>query len=277
VGVLAKDGFEVNTVARFLKDTKMQEAAKGGRVVVDESSMLGHKDALRLFKLADQLDLKLILVGDPMQHGSVSRGALMRVLKEYGGVKPFRLTEIMRQEQPEYRAAAKMLSEGDTLDGFDALDRLGWIKELGGDQDRYGQIAADYLEALKDKKSVLVVSPTHAEAAKATQAIRSGLRDAGKLGKEERAYTRLVAVNTSEAERGQESTYRPGDVIQFHENAKGGIKKGDRLIISNPAAVPLKGSREILALPAGRDRLGQGRQDQVHRHGEDARRRTQAL
>ena len=61
-------------------------------------SMLGHKDAVRLFKLAEKLDLKLILVGDPMQHGSVSRGALMRVLKEYGGIKPFRLTEIMRQE-----------------------------------------------------------------------------------------------------------------------------------------------------------------------------------
>ena len=37
VGVLAKDGFEVNTVARFLLDEKMQQAAKGGRVVVDET------------------------------------------------------------------------------------------------------------------------------------------------------------------------------------------------------------------------------------------------
>ncbi len=238
VGVLEKDGFEVNTVARFLVDAKMQQAAKGGRVVVDESSMFGHKDAYKFFKLAEKLDLKVILVGDPMQHTSVPRGALMRILKEYGGLQPFRLTEIMRQEDPDYRSAAKLLSEGNTLEGFDALDGMGWIKEMGGDDDRYRQIAADYLQALADKKTVLVVSPTHAEAAKVTQAIRSGLRHAGKLGSEERAFTRLVAVNASEAERGQATTYRPGDVIQFHQNAKG-FKKGDRFTVTDTAAVPL--------------------------------------
>ena len=42
--------------------------------------------------------------------------------------------------------------------------------------DRYRQIAADYLQALDDKKSVLVVSPTHAEAGSITAAIRSELR-----------------------------------------------------------------------------------------------------
>ena len=236
---LAKDGFEVNTVARFLLDEKMQQAAKGGRVVVDETSMLGHKDAVHLFRLAEKLDLKLILVGDPMQHGSVPRGVLMRVLKEYGGLRPFRLTEIMRQEGPEYRAAAKLLSEGKTLEGFDALDRLGWVKEMAGDDDRYRQVAADYLQALRDKKTVLVVSPTHAEAGRVTQEIRSQLRQAGKLGSEDRAFTRLVAVNASEAERGQATTYRPGDVIQFHQNAKVGFKKGDRLTVADPASVPL--------------------------------------
>ena len=51
--------------------------------------MLGHKDAVKLFKLAGKADLKLIFVGDPMQHGAVARGALMRILKDYGGIKPF--------------------------------------------------------------------------------------------------------------------------------------------------------------------------------------------
>jgi hypothetical protein len=245
VGVLEKDGFEVNTVARFLVDAKMQQAAKGDTVVVDESSMMGHKDAVRLFTLADKLDLKLILVGDPMQHASVSRGALMRILKEYGGIKPFRLTEIMRQEPLDYRAAAKQLSEGDTLKGFDALDGMGWVKEVVSDDDRYRQIAGDYMQALKDNKTVLVVSPTHAEAAKVTQAIRSEFRQAKKLGKEERTFTRLVAVgNVSEPMRGLATTYRPGDVIQFHQNAKG-FTKGDRLTVTDPAKVPLSEAKHF--------------------------------
>ena len=44
-------------------------------------SMLGHKDAVKLFKLAEENGLKLNFVGDPMQHGAVARGALMRILE----------------------------------------------------------------------------------------------------------------------------------------------------------------------------------------------------
>ena len=111
----------------------------------------------------------------------------MRVLKDYGCIKPFRLTEIMRQETPEYRAAAKLLSEGKTVEGLEAIERLGWIREMS-DEDRYSHIAADYLQALDDLKAlpenkrVLVVSPTHAEAARITGDIRSGAAGRRKAG-----------------------------------------------------------------------------------------------
>ena len=239
VGVLEKDGFKANTVASFLLDERMQAAARHGRVVVDETSLLGHKDAVKLFKLAEKLDLKLTFVGDPMQHGAVARGALMRILKDYGGIQPFRVTEILRQENPAYRAAAQLLSEGRTVEGFDAIDAMGRIEEIAEPEDRYRHMAADYLQALDDKKSVLVVSPTHAEARNITAAIRSELRDAGRLGKEDNEFTRLVQVDTSEAERGLATSYRPGDVIQFHQNAKGGFTKGQRLTVTDPATVPL--------------------------------------
>ena len=238
-GVLQKDGFDAQTVARFLVDETMQAAARGGRLVIDESSMLGHKDALNLVRLARKDDLKLIFVGDPMQHGSVPRGAFLRLLKDYGNVKPFKLTQIMRQESREYRAAAELLSEGRTLEGFDALDSLGWVRELGDDAERVRQVAAEYLQAMQDGKSILIVSPTHREAAAITDAIRSELRAAGRLGTEDRAFTRLVAVDASEAERGLATTYRAGDVIQFYQNAKG-FTKGDRLIVADPATVPLQ-------------------------------------
>jgi conjugative relaxase-like TrwC/TraI family protein len=238
---LAREGFAAKTVAHFLLDERMQQAARGGRVVVDEAGMLGHRDAYRLFALAKALDLKLVFVGDPMQHGSVPRGELMRLLKEYGDVKPFRLTEIMRQkhaDDPRYGAAVKLLSQGRTLDGFDAIDGMGWVRQVRDDGERYEQVAADYLRALADRKSVLVVSPTHAEAARITAEIRSRLKAAGRLGPEEREFTRLVAVDASEAERGLAATYRPGDVLVFHEAAKG-FKKGQRVIVADPARVPL--------------------------------------
>jgi conjugative relaxase-like TrwC/TraI family protein len=261
VRVLAKDGFQAETVARFIRDEKMQAAAKGGTVVIDETSMLGHADAVRLFKLAEALDLRLTFVGDPMQHGAVARGALMRILRGYAGVEPFRLTEIIRQENPEYRAAARLLSEGKTVEGFDAIDAMGRVVEIADDTDRYRHIAADYLQALDDRKSVLVVSPTHAEARSITAAIRQELREAKCLEGEDREFTRLVQVDTSEAQRSLASTYRPGDVIQFHQNAKGGFTKGQRITVTDPAEVPVEQAArfslyrpETIALTAG-DRL----------------------
>ena len=46
---------------------------------------------------------------------------------EHGRIKPFRLTEILRQKDAGYRAAAQLLSEGKAAEGFDALDKLGWV------------------------------------------------------------------------------------------------------------------------------------------------------
>ncbi len=236
--VLQNDGFDARTLVRFLIDEKLQRAAKGGRVVIDESSMLGHKDAVKLYQLAEKLDLKLIHVADQLQHGSVARGAFPRLLKEYAGISPFKLTEIMRQKDDDYRAAAKLLSEGETQAGFDAIDRKGWVQEIEGDDERYARIAADYLDAVKAKESVLIVSPTHAEAARIDDAVRSSLRAAGKLGTNEREFTRLVAADASEAERGRAETYQGDWVIQFHRAAKG-FKAGERLTASDGKAVPL--------------------------------------
>ena len=219
----------------------MQGQARGGRVVVDEVSLLGHKDAYRLVTLAAKLDLKLVLVGDPMQHGSVGRGAVMRLLQDYGGIRPFRLTEILRQKQAEdarYLTAATQLSEGKSAEGFDTLDRMGWIRQIEDATDRYRHIAADYLQALEDGKSCLVVSPTHAEGARITQEIRSQLRDLGKLG-DDREFTKLVAAEASEAEKGETATYRPGDVVVFNQHARG-FRKGERLTVTDPATVPVQ-------------------------------------
>ena len=101
-------------------------------------------------------------------------------------------------------------------------------------------MAADYLQALDDRKIACSWSARRTpKRRRITAEIRSQLRDAGKLGQEEREFTRLVAARASEAERGLAATYRPGDVLQFHQNAKGGFTKGERLTVTDPALVPL--------------------------------------
>ena len=48
-----------------------------------------------------------------------------------------------------------------------------------------------------------------------------------------------MASDASEAERGLVTHYQPGDVIQFMQNAPG-FKKGQRLVVTDPKAVPVQ-------------------------------------
>jgi ATP-dependent exoDNAse (exonuclease V) alpha subunit len=182
----------------------------------------------------------MILVGDRRQHRSVTAGEPLKLLEESAGLKVAEVTDILRQ-QGDYKKAAEALSEGRTEDAFKELDKLGWIKQVP-DADRYKQMAAAYLSAAAEKKkngkpkSALVVSPTHAEAAKITQAIRDGLKAQKKLG-QERIVEALVPAHLTEAEKADPTVYEPGDLLQFHQNTPQ-HKKGSRVVVEEGVKAP---------------------------------------
>jgi conjugative relaxase-like TrwC/TraI family protein len=229
-----------DTVARFLKDEEMQESARGGVILVDEASQLGTRDMMAVFGAADRLSARVILVGDRRQHRSVTAGEPLKLLEESAGLRVAEVSEILRQ-QADYKKAAQAFSEGRTEEGFKELNRLGWIKQVA-DSDRYKQLAAAYLAAVVEKKrggankSALVVSPTHAEADRITQAIRAGLMAKGKLG-DKRIVNAWVSAHLTDAEKSDPTQYDPGDLLQFHQNAPGYIK-GTRLIVSEETKPP---------------------------------------
>jgi len=229
-----------DTVARFLKDEEMQQSARNGVILVDEASQLGTRDMLQLFDLAEGMSARVLLVGDRRQHRSVAAGEPLKLLEETAGLHVAEVTEILRQ-QGDYKEAAEALSEGRTAEAFEELDKLGWIKQVST-ADRYEQLATAYLAVASEKKrggqpkSALVVSPTHAEADKITAAIRSGLKDQEKLGKE-RMVTAWVPVHLTDAQKADVTEYDPGDLVQFHQNAPG-YTKGTRLIVGDGVTVP---------------------------------------
>ena len=133
------------------------------------------------------------------------------------------------------------MSEGRTDEAFEELDKLGWIRQVA-DADRDKQLAAAYLAAVAEKKrdgnakSALVVSPTHAEGDRITQAIRAGLKAKGKLG-EERIIKAWIPAHLTDAQKADATEYEPGDLLQFHQNAPG-YKKGSRLIVGERVKPP---------------------------------------
>ncbi|HZZ28032.1 MAG TPA: MobF family relaxase [Pirellulales bacterium] len=241
-GVLRAAGFkDADTVARLLLDKKMQDKAKGQVLWIDEAGLLGSKTTAELFSLADRIDARVLLTGNRKQHGSVARGAMLKLLEEEAGLRPAEVKEIQRQSG-QYKLAIKALSEGKTGEGFARLDDLGWIQE-NADAERYQQLAGDYVTAISRGKTGLVVSPTHAEGERCTTEIRHLLKERGDLSSEERTFTALENVNLTEAERGDAINYAAGDILQFHQNAKG-FMRGQRLIV-NGAPLPLDQARRF--------------------------------
>jgi conjugative relaxase-like TrwC/TraI family protein len=244
------------TVAAFLRSEEMQRQAAGQVVWMDEAGLLGSKDMMALFDVADRIGARVILMGDRRQHASVARGSPLRLLEEHAGVPCAELTDILRQAG-DYKRAVKHLSAGEVAAGFDELDRLGWVRQVDGDA-REQAIANEYLRSVDGgaNKTALVVSPTHAEAGRITDAIRSALREEGRLGGE-REFTAWVPLHLTEAERGDARNYSPGDMVQFHQHAKG-FKAGERVVVAGDAPPPVDHAArfqayrpEVLALGTG--------------------------
>ena len=236
-GVLRSEGFETaDTVARLLKDENLQREVAGQVLFVDEAGLLGSKTTAELFDLAERLDCRVILLGDAAQHAAVERGGPLRLLEEEAGIVPAEVREIQRQKG-NYKEAVKLLSEGRTIEGFDRLDDLGWVKEVA-EHDRYQQLAADYVESVEAGKSALVVSPTHIEKERISDHIRATLKECGRIGRAEREFTVLASTNLTEAARGDRVNYQYGDVVQFQQNAKG-FRRGQQLVVNDKQALPL--------------------------------------
>lgn len=230
-GVLREEGFaDAETVARLLKDERMQADIKGQVVWIDEAGLLGTRAMADVFALARKMDARVVLSGDRRQHGSVERGAALRLLEEQAGLVPAEVTEIQRQ-RGDYKQAVRALSDGHTEAGFDQLDRLGWIREVPHTE-RYKALAGDYVATVEAGKTALIVSPTHLEGEWITDEVRSQLKRNGRLGSGERRFVTLESANLTEAEREDPVNYSAGDVLVFHQNAKG-LSKGARVVAGN--------------------------------------------
>ncbi|MEZ6063569.1 MAG: MobF family relaxase [Planctomycetaceae bacterium] len=242
--VLRDEGFvTATTVAELLVNERLQQTIAGQVIWIDEASLLGSRQLRRVTDLAGRLNARLILSGDwKRQHGSVDRGGVLGLIDRYTPVTPIQINTIRRQDG-EYRDAIASLAEGNILGGFDQLDDLGWVRELP-DEDRDRQLARDYADVIEKKQSALVVSPTHFEADHLTQAIRTELKQRGTITGDEHDVAILQPRHLTEAQRRDPAWLEDGDVIVFHQNAKG-LRKGTRLIVSGrvPEAITEQAAR----------------------------------
>jgi ATP-dependent exoDNAse (exonuclease V) alpha subunit len=229
--------------------------------------LVGSKTMARVFDLAERADARIVLSGDRRQHKSVERGSPLRLLEEEAGIIPAEVREIQRQKGL-YKEAVKALSEGRAEEGFDRLDGLGWVREIG-EWERHGQLAADYAEAVGAGETALIVSPTHLEKDRITREIRRVLLAEGKLDGEGREIPVLISRQLTGAEKADPAQYQPGDILQFHQNAKG-YRKGERIEATGAVALPLGQANRFEVFHRGKLAIAAGDVVRITRNGTTA-------
>lgn len=240
-GVLKSEGFtNSETVQQLLANPRLQEEIRGKTLIIDEAGLLGTKDFRMLFEIAEEQDARLVCLGDTAQHHSVSRGSALRLIIESKLVAVKETRSIYRQRNARYKQAVTALSLGDAEEAISLLDEMGAIREVTGFEDRLEQTAQEYVQSLANHDgSVLAVSPTHLEGRLLTGTIRSRLREQGLLGSKETEISVYRSRDLTEAEQKLTPYYREGDVVLFHQNAKGGFTKSDvaRVVDKNERGV----------------------------------------
>lgn len=222
-GTLQESGFHnAETVAHLLANQALLSKVRGQVVIIDEAGQVGVPDLWRVMEALGP-STRIILTGDTRQHAPVSRGDAFRILLSYSGMASVEVTEIRRQEVELYRGAIDALSKGDLRTGFRRLDALGAFIEIKDEAERYRALGEDYVSIARAGAAPLVVSPTHREGAKVTDAIRQALREAQMLGPE-REFLQYYNLRCDEADRGRPESYQPGFMVQYNQNGKGVVR-----------------------------------------------------
>jgi len=210
--VLRKEGFaEAVTVAKLL--THDGPLSPRSVLVVDEAGTLGTSDMLRVLVAAREA--RVVLVGDTGQHAPVAQGDALRILEEHSGYRFGRLTQIRRQRSEELKETVLLAAKQRTGEAFARLRKAGEVVEQNDTAALYPKAADAYLRVTLSGKTALVVSPTWAEIASVTEAIRQKRREEKQLAAKEEKVRVFDPIGWTDAQKRLVAHYEPGLQLRF--------------------------------------------------------------
>jgi conjugative relaxase-like TrwC/TraI family protein len=143
-------GRPATTVARLLSeldDPTSGGFALGTILVVDEASMVGTRDLVRLSTHLAQAGGAMKLIGDPDQHGPVETGGVFRCLVEQRAASVVSLVDNNRQCDEGERLAIEEYRNGQIAAAFARYDDAGKIVRAPTAAACYDAMAADWFVA----------------------------------------------------------------------------------------------------------------------------------
>ena len=230
------------------KGAKEMRAAFAKTVlVVDEGSLASTVQARDLLRIAGALRVpKLVLVGDAKQLDAVDAGKPFAQLQA-AGMKTAVMDEILRQRDPDLKAAVEASLAGEIGKAFDRLGAN--VAEVKADNIA-GAVAARWLKlSHEERERTGVMAPSHALREGINGHIRERLVREGRIAGPAMETARLVSKGYTNAEKSLAANYMPGDVVAFHRPYKRiGVAKGEERRV---AGVDRKDRTVLLEAPGG--------------------------
>ena len=225
-------------------EREMRAAFAKTALVVDEGSLASTVQARNLLRIADALRIpRVVLVGDEKQLDAVDAGKPFAQLQREG-MKTAVMDEIMRQRDPELKAAVEASLAGDVRKAFEKLGNN--IDEVKPDN-LAGAAAARWLAlSPEERANTGLMAPSHALREGINEIVRERLVRDGVVHGPAMQSERLVSKGYTNAEKSLVANYAAGDVVAFHRPYKRlGVEKGDELRVAGvdraAGAVKLEG------------------------------------
>ena len=236
----AESGIESETLQRFLARNagvaegrltgtgakEMRAAFAKTVLVVDEGSLASTVQARDLLRIANTLRIpKLVLVGDAKQLDAVDAGKPFAQLQQ-AGMQTATMDEIMRQRDPELKAAVEASLKGDIGRAFEKLGQN--VADVKADNIA-GAVAARWLKlSAEERANTGIMAPTHELRQEINGHIRERLAREGRIVGPAMQTERLVSRGYTNAEKALAANYVPGDTVAFQRPYKRlGVQKGD--------------------------------------------------
>ena len=168
-----------DNVASAQELAQLREEFAGAVVVVDEMSLVSTVQARDLLRIADRVGIaRLVLVGDRRQLRAVDAGQPFRQLQQ-AGMPTFQMDEVLRQRNPDLKAAVLHAIAGEPGRAIEALggDLLEVPTEELADTAAHSWLAL----SAEGRAATAIMAPTHALRRHINETIRAGLADEGVL------------------------------------------------------------------------------------------------
>ena len=238
----AEAGIGTETLQRFLArnagvadgrlsrkgERRMRRAHARTVLVVDEGSFASTVQARDLLRIAHSLRIpRVVLVGDAKQLDAVDAGKPFAQLQA-AGMKTAMMDEIMRQRDPDLKAAVEASLAGDVRRAFGKLGAN--VAEAKADN-LAGAAAARWLGLPAEERARTgLMAPSHGLRERINEIVRERLVRDGVVHGPTLNGERLVSKGYTNAEKTLAANCAPGDVVAFHRPYKRlGVEKGDEL------------------------------------------------